>query len=506
MRISIRNRFYAAVVGSSLLAVGIVAGNVYYAGIVAENTRRLERTSSHRARILNAAAESLQYIRDGGQERLDTIFRTLGEFEEVLSGLEADVDRGRWPEAKPDLRAVLARLRGNFDRFRQTLVGDLETWAQLDAHEVSASYRNMIVARAVSVDQGMNEIASALSEEVALSLARLHRAQIFAVIVLLLIGAASILGVNRHVLAPMPVMARALQAVAQGNLRARVRLDADSEFSEVAASFNKMAKELEQAREVIGSYHKEIEGKNRELERASEMKSRFLATMSHELRTPLNAIMGYTSLMRRGLYGDLTKDQREALAGIAETSSSLLGLINDVLDISKVEAGLLTTHVAPFSPAALADDVLETIRPLAEEKRLAVKITVKGAPETIASDRSRVRQILINLLGNAVKFTREGGIGIEVCGENAGGARFNVTDTGIGIRAEDQEAIFGMFTQLDGSDRRSEGGTGLGLHISSKLAALLGGSLAVSSTEGRGSTFSLALPAAAQAADSRSET
>jgi len=496
MKVSIRRRFYAAVIGSSVLAVAIVAGNVYYAGIVAENTRRLESTSSYRARILNAAAESLQYIRDGGKERLETIFRTLDDFDRVLSGLEADARSGRWPDAPPDLDTVLARLRGNFDRYRQTLVGDLETWGRLDAMEVSAPYRRLIVARAVSVDQGLAEVAVALSEEVARSLTRLHRAQILAVILLLVIGAASILGVNRHVLAPMPVMARALQAVAEGNLRARVRLDADSEFSQVAASFNTMAKELEHAREVIGSYHKEIEAKNRELEHASRMKSQFLATMSHELRTPLNAIMGYTSLMRRGLYGDLTKDQREALSGIAETSSGLLALINDVLDISKVEAGLLTTHVAPFSPATLAADVLETIRPLAEEKGLAAKIAVKDAPDSITSDRGRVRQILLNLLGNAVKFTKQGGIAVEIAGSNGGGVRFDVRDTGIGIRPEDLEAIFEMFTQLDGSDRRSHGGTGLGLHISRKLATLLGGELTVSSTPGGGSTFSLSLPAA----------
>ncbi len=494
MKISIRKRFYATAGVVATLGFLILAATLYYARTLADDTRRLEAASFHRAKLLAVAAEALQYVRDGGEERLKSIRADLDSFEAALDTLEMGGGQGGLaPATDRETLAALERVREAFRRYRQTLAGDLETWAELDALEVSAPYRGLVVERALNVEAAMGEVTAALAAEAHKSLANLNMAQMFAVLGLVILLAASVFEVNRHVLAPMPLMARALHSVAAGNLKARVHLASDSEFSRVADAFNSMVKELSKAREIIGQKQVEIEAKNAELERASRMKSEFLATMSHELRTPMNAIMGYTSLMRRGIYGETTDEQKKGLAGIAETSSALLGLINDVLDITKVEAGLISLNRAAFDANDLARDLIETMEPLALAKNLQMRASPAPNSVRLTSDRARVRQILLNLLGNAVKFTEKGSVVLRV-EESGSGVDFSVSDTGIGVRPEDHEIIFETFRQLDASDTRSQGGTGLGLSISRKLARALGGDVTVRSARGEGATFVLSLP------------
>jgi signal transduction histidine kinase len=231
-----------------------------------------------------------------------------------------------------------------------------------------------------------------------------------------------------------------------------------------------------------------------ELESLNRMKSEFLANMSHELRTPLNAIVGYTSLLLDGTYGVLPAEQAQPLERVLAGSEVLLTLINSVLDVSKLNAGMMPVFLEDIDVAALADEAVETMRALAVRKGLHLS-AAKSPPLRVHGDRTKIKQILINLLGNAIKFTDKGSVTLSAALDaKQGRVVLSVADTGRGIPEESLATIFEEFRQLDGSAQREQGGTGLGLAIAKKLAALLGGTLDVSSRLGEGSVFAVALP------------
>ncbi|MEA5115826.1 MAG: ATP-binding protein [Geobacteraceae bacterium] len=226
---------------------------------------------------------------------------------------------------------------------------------------------------------------------------------------------------------------------------------------------------------------------------ADRLKSAFLATMSHELRTPLNSIIGFTGILQQGLAGPLNEEQKKQMDMVRNSASHLLELINDVLDLSKIEAGQLTLAVNSFDLRASVEKVSKTVQPLAEAKGLDLEIRIDEDVSTINSDQRRVEQILLNLLSNAVKFTEKGMILVK-CFMTERGACISVTDTGIGISDKDLCHLFKPFRQLDSGLTRRFDGTGLGLSICSRLAECLGGEIGVESIAGKGSTFSVILP------------
>ena len=234
---------------------------------------------------------------------------------------------------------------------------------------------------------------------------------------------------------------------------------------------------------------------------ASRYKSEFLANMSHELRTPLNSILILSEQLKNNVLGNLTQKQVTHADIIHRSGSDLLALINDILDLSKIEAGRMSVLLEPLSLDDFAESVDRSFRPMAEAKHLRFFVTIEPeAPPVIVSDHQRVFQIVRNLFSNALKFTSEGSITIRLFGAGNGGAKqlgIAVTDTGIGIPEDKHELIFDAFRQVDGSTSRRFGGTGLGLSISRSLAQLLGGSIALQSQPGQGSTFTLCLPTGA---------
>jgi PAS domain S-box-containing protein len=239
----------------------------------------------------------------------------------------------------------------------------------------------------------------------------------------------------------------------------------------------------------------ELETANAELQRATAAKSAFLASMSHELRTPLNSIIGFSSLLRDGLIGPLTPEQAEKTDIINRSGRHLLALINDILDLEKIEAGKVEVHAEEFSAHDLVRELSDMVAPLVSEKGLELRVAADGAV-VLMSDPAKVRQILLNLLSNAIKFTNEGGVKLRLEHDTtAGTVAFHVSDTGPGIAEEDQRRVFERFTQIQALGDVKPSGTGLGLALSREYAHLLGGTLSVTSAVGSGSTFTLTLPA-----------
>ena len=237
----------------------------------------------------------------------------------------------------------------------------------------------------------------------------------------------------------------------------------------------------------------EIQDKSRQLEVASQHKSQFLANMSHELRTPLNAILGYTELMADGIYGDLPEKTMGVLKRLESNGRHLLGLINDVLDLSKIEAGQLVLELTDYSLEDIAQTVRSTLEPLAADKKLAFKIEVAPKLPAGHGDGRRLTQVLINLVGNAIKFTDKGEVVIKATATD-GSFHLSVCDTGPGISAADQAKLFQEFQQADNAITRKKGGTGLGLAISKRIIEMHGGKIWVESQLGQGSTFAFTLP------------
>jgi PAS domain S-box-containing protein len=243
-------------------------------------------------------------------------------------------------------------------------------------------------------------------------------------------------------------------------------------------------------------FEQTLKEKNIELENASLAKDRFLASMSHELRTPLNAIIGFTGTLLMRLPGPLTAEQEKQLRTVQTSGRHLLSLINDLLDLAKIESGNVAVSFDPVVIQNVVGEVASALRPQAEAKGLRFEVTAPRHDLVVMADRRALSQILFNLTNNAIKFTEKGSVTIEIAQRAAGRfllTEITISDSGVGIRAEDQEKLFQAFIQVDGRDPGRSEGTGLGLHLSQKLASLVRGVISCESTFGKGSRFTLTM-------------
>jgi len=328
----------------------------------------------------------------------------------------------------------------------------------------------------------------------------------------LLLSILTLAGLNVFVLNPVKRLKKEIDDVTETkNLDRTIKIHSRDEVGGLAGSFNKMMNTLNQTQQTLMDAEKELREHRDHLEdlvkirtdqlalateRAEEsdrLKSAFLATMSHELRTPLNSIIGFTGILHQGLVGPLNDEQKKQLGMVQNSAHHLLELINDVLDISKIEAGQLEIARDSFDLRKSLDKVVHLVSPMAEKKGLPIYLQITDTIDNFTGDQRRVEQILINLLNNAIKFTELSEIRVD-CSLHDSKVILSVSDTGIGIKPEDIETIFEPFRQIDAGLSRKYEGTGLGLSITRKLVNMMGGEINVKSKEGVGSTFSVILP------------
>jgi len=295
----------------------------------------------------------------------------------------------------------------------------------------------------------------------------------------------------RRLVRPIKHMQRAAEAIGGGAYDERIEVRRRDELGLLAGAFNRMAERLQ---ELIGGLERTVAVRTAQLESASRHKSEFLANMSHELRTPLNAIIGFTQVLQQKLFGEVNDKQEEYLGDINSSANHLLELINDVLDLSKVEAGQVELDVEQFSLREALERGVAMIRERASKDGVGVQLELDPGVDLVDGDERRIRQVVFNLLSNAVKFTPVGG-NVDISSARLDGDVYvSIADTGPGIAPEDQERIFEEFQQTElGAEERE--GTGLGLALSKKLIELHGGRIWVESEPGKGSKFTFTLPA-----------
>lgn len=435
--------------------------------------------------------------------------------------------------------ALLARVEKNLaqadsvfhefeDGHLQVVSGEVDPAAAWD-HELRLTTRFLGLIEAATSDAVvLRQHASAEAIE----------AQDATIIVVLSVSALGVLAMgviglsaDRSIIRPLEALRQAASSVGHGNLDVRSGISSSDEVGEFASTFDSMIESLEnsyamieaevverrRAERRLSEYRdhleqtvrertREIIAVNEDLQRATHAKDDFLASMSHELRTPLNSVIGFTDLMLKGRTGDFTGEQLRQIRMVHEAGRQLLGLVNEVLELSRIDAGALPISPVPFDPAEAVGRLLEMMAPVAERKNLALSWRAEeGTPAEIISDRGRVDQIMLNLLGNAIKFTESGSVDVTIRPDGGHHVAFDVHDTGVGIPSEEFAAIFEHFHQVP-TTPAPEGGTGLGLSISQRLADVLGGEVTVASEVGAGSTFTLRLPVVHPSAEAATMT
>jgi signal transduction histidine kinase len=411
------------------------------------------------------------------ERTLNTALRQLTQFGYDLDRLQ-HVAKGE-VELLADVQVQYQRLIAIVGR----VVHLIRTGRTAEGRELHLSQASPLADR---LERLMNQLVNRAEADIIEIVDATHRAYLASRIMVIGFAAGSIMlamllgfAISWSLIGPVKNMQTRFGEIAAGDFTKHVNVANRDELGALAANLNRMSDELRMLYE--------------QLETASRHKSSFLANMSHELRTPLNAILGYTELIMDGIYGQPSDRIREVLGRVQQSGRHLLALINDVLDLSKIEAGQLTLSSRDVSIADVARTVCASVESLAAEKKLALTVSVPPSLPPFRGDERRIAQVLLNLVGNAIKFTDTGEISIEAAVSKRE-LVISVADTGPGISVAERERIFDEFQQGDDAQARVKGGTGLGLAIAKRIVEMHGGRVWVESGEGTGSIFRFTLP------------
>jgi signal transduction histidine kinase len=412
------------------------------------------------------------------ERTLDATLRQLNQF-------GYDLDRLQF--VAQDEVELFARVRKDYEEFIQVVTQAVE----LIREGRTAEGRELQLSRATPLADRLerltNELVNKAEAEMVASVEASHgayvdsqRALVVFAVVSIALALALGYGISASLIGPVKQMETRMRELAAGDFSKRVEVPNRDELGALATDLNRMSDQL-------GSLYGQLEA-------ASRHKSEFLANMSHELRTPLNAVIGFSEVLQEQMFGDLNDKQKEYVHDIHTSGKHLLSLINDILDLSKIEAGKVELELGTFHLPSSLEGTLTLVRERATRHGIDVGLVVDEKLGEVVADERKVRQILLNLLSNAVKFTPDGGR-VDVRAETADSAvQIAVRDTGIGIAPEDQELIFEEFRQVGNDLFRKREGTGLGLTLARKFVELHGGRIWVQSELGKGSTFTFTLP------------
>jgi signal transduction histidine kinase len=499
VRASVHSKLLGAFLLIALLLIAMGGMSLQAIASVARQSRLLdqarERVDASR-QIEHALGLQMSFTRNAlllrDDATIESMFRENNRFRDTFDRLEA--------AATPEQRETIQRIRNTQDKVMATVARIAALIRDDKADEAMALHLNegyplyreiaTLVTRAVRNEEaGMGQLREGV--EATYRRALLLTGGFAAASIVLALGLGFV--ISWSFILPVRDAEGFLGQIAKGDFRASIDVPNRDEFGALARRMNEMSRELHQLYDDQRRAAHQLRLLNAELEQASRAKSNFLASMSHELRTPMNAILGFTEMIRDGLYGDVPPEIEEPVSDIHTCGKQLLGLINNVLDLSKIEAGHMELALGEYVVEDVVNTVKLSLRALAATKGLDLVTTVPPDLPLCLGDGKRITQCLMNLAGNALKFTREGRVEIRV--EARGDALvFAVTDTGIGIPPEQLGTIFEEFRQADATVSRDFGGTGLGLSITKKLVELHGGRIWVESEPGKGSTFSFSIP------------
>jgi len=499
VRASVHAKLLVAFLLIAVVLIAMGAMSLRVIGSVVRHSHQLdqarERVDAAR-QIEHALGLQMNFTRNAlllrDDATIESMFRENNRFQATFDRLEAG--------AQDDQRETIRRIRSTQDQVMATVAriaalireNKADEAMSLHLNEGYPQYREIatLVTRAVR-----NEEAEMGRLREGMDAVNRHAIRLVSVFGAASIGLALGLGfvISWSFILPVRAADGFLERVAKGDFTASIAVPNRDEFGALAERMNHMSGELHQLYDEQRRTAQQLRALNAELERASKAKSDFLASMSHELRTPMNAILGFTEMIRDGIYGDIPDDIREPVGDIHTCGKQLLGLINNVLDLSKIEAGRMDLALGAYVVDDVVGPVRQALHALAAAKGLDLDVTIPAETPLCFGDGKRLTQCVMNLAGNALKFTREGRVEVRVEVQDDD-LLFAVADTGIGIPAEQVGHIFEEFRQADVTVSREFGGTGLGLSITRKLVELHGGRIWVESVEGKGSTFFFRVP------------